>query len=191
MTRLSTVAARVVATPSSVDSAALAVGESSVSRIIAAGSLQPASGQLRLSYFTARKTETVTSVRINTFTAGAAPTPTLCRVGIYSEDASGTLTLVGSTANDTTLFATAITAYTRSLTTSFKKTSGQRYALGILVVSAAAMPAFPAAVFSASPEMAISPRLAGQVTGLADLPASVAAGSLGLSGAVVYGVLLP
>lgn len=152
------------------------------------------SQDLRLTYFTARKTGTIANLRISSGSTAAAATPTLCRVGIYQEAANGDLTLVAAIANDTSLFATINTAYTRALTASFTKTRGVRYAMGVLVVSATTMPFMAGgnlAGGAGADESAIAPRLTGQVSGQADLPASIASGSLGLSGRRIYGVLLP
>src|SRR4051794_12969175 len=97
--------------------------------------------------------------------------------------ANGDLTLVASTANDTTLFAATNTAYTRTLkdptgvtTQAFSKVVGNTYAIGVLVVTAATSPtlcglvlptAFGSQTWSPAPSMAYS------LSGQADLPASV------------------
>ena len=101
------------------------------------------SQQLRLSFFTALKTETVTQVRCATGSTAAGATPTLVRMGVYSvagADSQGDLTLLTATASDTSLLAAANTAYTAPLTTPLSKVAGQRYAVGLLVVTAAATP---------------------------------------------------
>jgi hypothetical protein len=152
-----------------------------------------ASGQLRLAYFTSRKTETISKVRTATGPTGAGAKPTLCRIGIYSEDpVTGNLTLVGSIANDTTLFGAANTVYTRNLTSSFTKQRGTRYAFGVLVVTSLALPKLVglSAASAMSGELAERPRLAGQIT-QNDLPSAIAATSLSPSGTFWYGRLLP
>lgn len=172
---------------------ALAAGECTIDRrhlySVAVG--VGASQSLRLTYFTAEVTETVTQVRIRTGGTAAGATPTLCRVGIYSVADSGDLTLVGAIANDTTLFATGGTPYTRSLTATFTKYAGQRYAVGVLVVTAAALPTFLGQNALPSVEATVAPREGGSVSGQADLPSTVAVGSLSDNGSLIYTVVLP
>lgn len=170
-------------------------GEEVISRLLlppaggATFSTSWTSGELRGTQFTARKSETVTQVRVMTGGTAAAATPSLCKIGVYSVAADGTHTLLASTASDTTLFAAANTGYTRTLTASFAKVQGQRYAVCVLVVSAAAMPSFVG--MQNSTEWTVAPSLATRVTGQADVPSSVAPGSLLSNAAPIYAVLLP
>lgn len=104
------------------------------------------SGWLYLSYFTPPQSVTVTNMLTMTDGVAAAATPSLCRMGIFTIAANGDGTLVAAIANDTSLFAAGSTKYTRvldaggGLPTSYTYTAGQRYAHGLLVISAAAMP---------------------------------------------------
>lgn len=145
-------------------------------------SVSHATGTLGLTFFTGDKTETIGNVTAYTGSTAAAATPTLARIGIYSVDGSGNLTLVAATANDTTLFAAANTAYTRALTSSFSKVAGSRYAVGLLVTSGAAMPTFmgPLAVSNppAQSQQFLAPMQIARLTGQTDLPSSIAVGSL-------------
>ncbi|MBR7191739.1 glycosyl hydrolase family 28-related protein [Gordonia sp. SCSIO 19800] len=166
------------------------VGESTLSRRnIASNAVGSSSGALRLTYFTAKKTESVANVRVISGTTAAA-TPTLCRIGVYEVAANGDLTLVGATANDTTVFAGANTRYTRALTAPFTKIRGRRYAVGILVV-AGTVPNFTGLGALNTDEAAVEPRVAGVVHSQSDLPSTVAASSLAISGAQIYAVLTP
>jgi hypothetical protein len=149
------------------------------SRVLAlSGSLaQPLlSGRLMLHYFTAEKTETVTGIETYTGGTAAAATPTLIRVGIYRIDAAGNGTLVASTPNDLTLYATTYTAYLRTLTPSLAKVRGQRYAVAVLCVSAAAVPGIYSATQGGAAVsdtvLGRSPRIGGMWAGQADLPGS-------------------
>ncbi|QZD97548.1 minor tail protein [Gordonia phage LonelyBoi] len=170
----------------------LDVGEETFPRrSIASGGVGTSAGALRLTYFTARKTETVASVRVGTGSTAAAATPTLCRIGIYEVASNGDLTLVGSTANDTTLFAAANTRYTRALSTPFTKRRGRRYAYGVLVVTGAATPTFPGVASIHADEAAVEPRLSGSVASQTDLPSTVAAGTVAVSASQIYAVLTP
>ena len=175
------------------DGDALTTGESTFPRrICASASIPSGNGSLRLSYFTARKSETVTQIRSlsgSTAQVGA----TLCRTGVYSVNAStGNLTLVASTPNDTTLWTSTLTVYTKSFSASFAKERGTRYAVGHLIVGSSTAPQFqgPIAPLIAS-ECAQSPALGSLLGSQTDLPSSVTAGSLTGSGVLVYSALLP
>ncbi len=134
---------------------------------------------LRLSYFTAPKSLLAASVRMMSGGTAAGATPTIVRIGIYSEAANGDLTLIGSTPNDTALFAAAATAYTKALSVSTQFIEGSRYATGLLVVTAAAAPSIVGVTFGGfSISGTDAPRLTAHVSGQANLPSSVAVGSL-------------
>lgn len=174
----------------------LAVGENTMTRLLDSTSTNTlTNGLLRLTFFTARKTETITQVRTRTG-AQAQVGATLCRIGIYTVDASDNLTaLVASTTNDTALWSAGSTTYTKALTASFTKTRGQRYAVGLLEVgSSTAANAF-GTVGPEANEAAQVPRLSGTVSSLSDLPSAgspvVAVGSLAASNILMYAALLP
>lgn len=170
----------------------LASGEETMLRDLAvSGSLATGTGNLRLSYFVARKTETTTQARVITGSTAAAATPTVCRIGLYSINAAGDGTLVASTANDTTLFAATATAYTKSWSVAYAKTAGTTYALGVLVVSGAATPTLAGAGVTTAAEAGIAPRLCASVTGQADLPGSFLVGGLTAGTTRFYGAVLP
>ena len=173
----------------------LAVGESTMPRNnLQTTSNAAASQELRLTYFTALKTETITQIRIPSGSTAAA-TVTLVRIGIYLENPDGSLTLVANTANDATLFAATNTEYTKALAAPFKKYKGQRYALGILVVGTT-IPTFlglhPNNAGVIGTIAGRSPRVHGCVTAQADLPSSVAKASITTPAVrVAYAELLP
>lgn len=153
------------------------------------------SGDLILTYFTAQNTETEATVNLWTGTTVAAATPTLVRIGIYSVNAAGDLTLIGSTANDTTLFAAGTTKYTKSFTVPTPLVKGARYAVGIIIVSGAALPSFIGRLNSQASVvdgiLAADPRKTGRVGGQTDLPASVGNGSVSSTRRNTYAELLP
>lgn len=170
---------------------ALATGEEVLPRPeINSTAISLTSGTMRLSYFTARKTETTTQVRVWSGGTAAAATPTVCRIGLYAIAADGTGTLVASTANDTALFAGITTAYTKSWSASYAKVAGQRYALGVLVVSAQTMPTLSGHSASLATEMLVAPIMAATVASLSDLPGSVSASPATGSGRP-YAAVLP
>lgn len=176
------------------DPNALAVGHETLPRLNAASSAGTTATQsLRLSYFTAIRTEPEASVRVLCGGTAAAATPTLVRIGLYSVAANGDIALIASTPNDTTLFATINTAYTKAYSVAAQLTAGVRYARGILIVTGAATPTFFASLASTvfGNELAVAPRLSASVPGQADLPASVVAASLGAAAFSFYSVGLP
>lgn len=171
----------------------LTTGEATMHRRVAtSNTVGQATGVLRLSYFTARKTETITQVRVISGGTAAGATPTLVRIGLWTVAADGALTLVASIANDTALYAATNTPYTRALSASYGKVAGQRYAAGSLVVTGATAPSLIGGIvnFNAT-EAGIAPRIGAALTGQTDLPASIAAGSLVDSAQLPYIVLLP
>lgn len=174
------------------DSNLLESGEGTLPRInVRDSTLALTSGTLRLSYFTARRTETVVSARVFSGGTAAGATPTLVRVGIYSVAVNGDLTLIASTPNDTTLLAAQNTAYTKAFSVPWSKVAGTRYALAILVVTGAAAPTTLGTFAAIATEAGLAPRLAAAVSGQSDLPASIAAGSLANSTNMVYGAVVP
>lgn len=169
----------------------ISTGQEAFSRDICDGTASASVSQLlKLSYFTAYKTETIGNVVTYTGGTAAGATPTLCKVGLYSVAANGDLTLVASTANDTAMWAAANTAYTKALTASVKVQKGQRYALATLIVTAAAAPALVSNSVAAA-VAGVAPRIHGQVAGQTDLPASVTAGTVTNGGVRHYGELRP
>lgn len=176
--------------PTALQAGSLQVGEETMPReLMTTGTGPSASGQLRLTYFTAQKTEVTTQVRIYTSGTAAGATPTLCRIGLYVVNPDNSITLVASTANDTTLFAATNTAYTKSWSTPYTKVAGQRYAIGVLVVTAATLPNFAGQGVQQSLESTTAPYLATSVNSLSDLPAS--ASSFSASAARPYFAILP
>lgn len=139
-----------------------------------------ASGYLQLTCFTADKTESINTLTAYTGSVAAGATPTVCRMGVYSVAADDSIALLTSTANDTTLWSATFNAYPKALTTPFAKVAGQRYAVGLLCVTAATLPQFHGISYGtttiANTLVSIPPARLNRVTGQADLPASVAAG---------------
>lgn len=172
----------------------LTAGEETMPRsLVLSGAAGSGSGNLRLTYFTARKSETITQVRMWTGGTAAGATPTLVRIGLYTVATDGALALVAATASDTALFAATNTSYTKAFAAPYGKVAGQRYAVGALIVTGAAAPSFMgnSVWASASAEVSAAPRLTGLVSSQADLPASVAGAAVSANGQYHYAVLLP
>jgi len=170
----------------------LATGEATLKRRDVSQNVNTNSLNLRLTYFRAQKTETITAIR--TFSATTAQVgATLCRVGVYEEDpATGDLTLVGSVANDTTLWSSTTTAYTVNLAASFTKTRGRRYAVGTLVVGASTFPTIPGQQPNLpATEIGQGPRQCGLVASQTDLPTTISVASIADSTLQHYTVLVP
>lgn len=160
------------------------LAEYAPSRDLWTSSAVPCTSQrLQLTYFTAKNTETITSVTAYSGSTAAGATPTVCQYAIYSVDSSTeNLTLLASTANDTALFASTNTAYLKTLDTPFSKVSGSRYAVAVLVVTAAATPTFvgqvPSGITPVNTRFADKPRLAGYLASQTSIPSSVTNASL-------------
>ena len=155
------------------------------------GAIPTGNQSLRIRYFTARKTQSISQVRVTAGSTPAGATPSLIRIGIWTADAAGALiSLVGSTPNDTTLLAAANTDYTKGLSAAFMAQKGQRYASAILVVTAATAPTVWG-LSVANAQAGHSPKRGGLVGGQANLPSSVVAGSVSDGGNMPYIELLP
>lgn len=169
------------------------VGETTMPRALASGAALATTAGLRLTYFTPRTSETITQVRVLSGTTAAGATPTLIRFGIYRIDATGAGTLIASTANDTALLAAASTTYTKTLEAAWSKVAAQRYAFGVLVVTAAAFPTMQgfASTGAATNEPIPVPKYAGLIGSVTDLPASFVDGTVSASGQLFYAHFIP
>lgn len=176
---------------------ALTVGESVFDRaLINTNTLAMSTGVLRLAYFKATKTETITQIRALLGAVAAGATPTIARIGVWTAGLDGSLiALIASTPNDTALLSGSLnTAFTKALSANWDKVAGTYYAVGLLEVTAATAAQVVAQVngFFPGGEAAESPRFTASLTGQTDLPAGpVAAGSLTAAGGRPYFALVP
>lgn len=171
----------------------IAGGESTLPRTALTSSASLTSADvLRLTYFTSRKTFTANRIRTMCGTT-AAVTPSMCRIGVYDVDSIGTIRLIASTANDTALWGTINTPYTKSFSAPVTLYAGQRYAVGILVRGAATYPTLVGVQGGSgfANEFAIEPRIGGYVGSASDLPNPATAAAIGASSSLHYAVLLP
>jgi len=124
-------------------------------------------------------------------TTQAAVGSTLVRFGVYTIDGSGNLTLAASTTNDTSIFSVASTRYTKAASGSLQLVKGQWYAQALLIVGASTMPGVMGAVTPSTNFNVynLAPRLAGQLAGQTDLPASIAVGSVASTNIVLWAEL--
>jgi hypothetical protein len=148
---------------------------------------------LQLQYFRVPVAFTAATITYYSGSTAAAATPTLVRYGLYSVAANGDITLIGSTANDTTLFSVASTRYPKALSVATALVPGQTYATAVLVVTGAAAPTLLSALGVTVTTTASSqaPRLMAQVAAQADLPAGVVAGSLANSASRHFAEITP
>ncbi len=159
-------------------------------RLLATSTAGASNGNFRGPYFTCRKSQTITKIRTivgSTNQVGA----TLCRIGLYTVDASDNLTLVASTANDTSLWASAGTAYDKALSASYAVTRGTRYAVGHLVVGASQAPSLAGFTLLNGAVGNTLPRTGFLIGSQTDLPSSLAVGSMTGSNVMTYAALVP
>jgi hypothetical protein len=165
----------------------LTTGEEVMPRDDVAGEVALVSGVVYWSFFTARKTETITQCRTATGATAAAGL-TLARIGVYSTNGT-TLTLVASTANDTSLWTAGNTMTPKNFSSSFGKVAGTRYAMAYLAIGTT-MPTLEGVQIRPN-SVALPPRIQGELSGQTDLPASQL--ESGLSGGFrrFQGIILP
>ena len=128
------------------------------------------SGTVYWTFFTPLITLTVNSVSVasaGTATVGA----TMVKSGLYSFDET-TATRIAYTANDTSVYATRNTIYTRALNTSVTLTAGVRYGFAVLVVATTPGTGFLAFGYPPAPLNALGPVMRGYLDAQADLPTS-------------------
>lgn len=140
-------------------------------------------GVVRFMYFTAVEEVPCTAFYTASGTTAAAATPSLCRVGLYSVGVSGDLDLVARSANDPTLWAATITAYTSVMATaggypsSVTPVIGQRYALAVVCVTGGTPPTMYSQEFVRGTHQ-LEPRMTAALVGQTDLPTHVPSGDL-------------
>lgn len=172
------------------------VGESVYDRISYITNSAATSGDLLLAGFTARASQNISQVRVWTTGTAAAATPTLVRIGVYQRNsATNLLTLVASTPSDLTLLAATNTTYTKAFSALLDKVAGVDYMVGLLVVSAAAMPtlAAPASGWSTAyltDSLRLFPQVTGKVAAQADLPATIAGATITTTPQTFHALLL-
>lgn len=152
------------------------------------------SGDVRLTYWRARKTESITQVAAVSGSTAAGATPTLAKMGFYSVAANGDLTLEAACASDTALFAATGTRYARNLTSTFNKVAGNVYAFGVIVVSGATIPTLQglsSGMQLTSAERAAKPRSSARRAGQTDLPSSILDSALSDSNLIYYAEAIP
>lgn len=150
--------------------------------------------ELLLTHFVASSSMTVGRLVMYSGTTAAGATPTLVRWGIYEVEADNDCALIASIPSDTGIFAAANTEYVRALSANVALLAGKRYAVGTLIVTAAALPSVvgsPSVGPAIQNSMKLQPTVASQMGGQADLPATASFGSVnGTDGRRFYTRLL-
>ena len=130
------------------------------------------SGTIYWTFFTPMINATITTASVasaGTVTTGA----TTVQMGLYSFDET-TATRLAYTANDTSIFGTRNTVYTRSLNTSVNVTAGTRYGFAVLVVATAPGTGYLAFGYPPAALNALGPIMRGYLDGQTSLPSSTA-----------------
>jgi hypothetical protein len=149
------------------------------------------SGWMHLHYFRAPRTQLLSRWDLATVSQAYAATPTLIRGGLYTIDSLGNLTQAAASPNDTTLGAVGNTKFGKAFSTPLEVYFGLWYVFGFLAVTATTPANLlgPALAGASNIAMNSDPRANGVVTGLSDLPASVAFGSVAASNIALWGEL--
>lgn len=113
-----------------------------ISRVNSVNNFTITPGTVFFTCFTPSASLTVSQLSVATGSGAAMSGATLVRLGLYVfNDSTATATLVAQTANDTSIFASSNTLYTRSFSATggypatYALQAGQRYAIGIIVVT--------------------------------------------------------
>jgi hypothetical protein len=130
------------------------------------------SGTVYWTFFTPLQTTTVTTVSVASAGTGTVGATTV-QMGIYTFNET-TATKLTETVNDTSVFSTRNTVYTRNLGTSVTLTAGTRYGLAVLVVASTPGTAFLA--FGNPPTVlnALGPIMRGYQNAQTSLPSTAA-----------------
>jgi hypothetical protein len=164
-------------------------GEETAHRLLTSAAITLTSGTLYLTYFTARKSETITKLMMSVDSIAASGL-TYAALGLYTVDGSGNGTLVASTANDTTAFGSTFSLYSPSLSSSYSKVAGQYYAFAVLCTGTT-MPSLTGRVGNSNLMATQGPRLTGTITSQSSLPASYTSGSVTTTGNFFFGAAKP
>jgi hypothetical protein len=157
------------------------------------------SGQTRIVYFTAEETESITQLKVwvDSQAAVFSGVGTLCRLGVYTTNSSGDLvTKLASNVSDLTKLGSTQTSYKFTLSTTFNKKRGVRYAIAFTIVNTTGTaPNIKCLSGPSSQVMAgdtEQPRMSGLLSSQSDLPADGTLGS-GLTNSSIapYIELLP
>lgn len=155
--------------------------------LIAGTETDVSAGYVHLSYWMARKTETINNLQTHSGSVASSGL-TLAKMGVYSVAGNGDLTKVTECASDTGLWGSTFTSYTRATTGAWAKVAGQRYAFAV-IATGTTMPRVGGVTISSI--SASAPRELGAVTGQTDLPASISSASVSSDYRLFQGYVIP
>jgi hypothetical protein len=159
--------------PAVADANLLSVGEEAIDRgAVGAGEYPLDSGTIFFTFFTARRTEQITTIRTGVY-GTAADGLDLARCGIWTVAANGGLTPLVSSVSDTDLWTATFTRHTATLSATWNKQAGVRYACGLLAVGDT-MPVLAAQGVKYL-DVADAPRIQAELAGQTDFPAGTIA----------------
>lgn len=154
----------------------LTSGEEAVDRNIVQSEYPLDSGTLFLTFFTARRSEPITKIVTGVYGTAAAGL-TRARTGIWTVAANGDLSPLASSAASTTLWTATYQRHTATLTSTWNKAAGVRYAVGLFALGTG-MPVLAAQAVKFL-DVADAPRIQAELAGQTDLPAgTITAASL-------------
>lgn len=154
----------------------LTSGEAIYTRALAQNLDAMATGVMLVTFWTAATTGTATEV-ITSTSGTAASGLTVAQIGVYSVGTGNALTLLASTANlDGTLWTATYTGYTSTLTSSFNRVEGTRYAVGFLAVGTT--PPSLGGLSGVGAFLDLAPINCATVSGLSSLPSTVTSGNV-------------
>jgi hypothetical protein len=145
------------------------------------GAQNHSTGNMLISFFTPLVSKTVTQMTMYSYDVACSGL-TFFRMGLYTFTSSnfttgqGTLALVARIDNDTSMFASTYTGYTRSFSTvggypaSYNLVAGTRYAIGSCMTATTYARIVSKPFGGATGIGALYPRVAGQVVSTTDLP---------------------
>jgi hypothetical protein len=170
----------------------LTAGAATMSKMdIGVSSLAINSNTVRFGYLTAPRTETVTQLVLRCGAVAASATPTVVQFALYSVASNGNLTKLSETANDTALLSAQNTDYAKALGASVPLTAGQRYAIGVLVVTAGTVPQVAATNTLGGTSSTLLPYMATTYAASGSFPSSIVFGTLGIHASVIYAAAIP
>lgn len=146
------------------------------------------SGVLHLTYFRASKSETITKV-LTYIGGGNGSGLTLTQIGVFSVAANGDLTLIASTDPAASLWTSQYTTYNTNFQSSWSKTAGNIYAVGLLAIGSAMPWQSVCQLFEVL--AALPPRINGRVNSQSSMPSSVTSGSITTDYRMFMGAVLP
>lgn len=167
----------------------LAVGFNVFSRRLINGSINFSSGRIHLAYFTAKA---LTVARLGIYLGNASATaPTLCKMGLYREESNEDLTLIAATPNTPAIIASGSNQRRIfNVAAPVALVAGARYVFAFIMVGSTTGNLSGVANTIPIP-YSYAPRIAGELNGQSDLPATIASFLIGNTATFPEAEILP